>query len=206
MAEKLTTHNAQVTTATVEVKTLTVSGKRVTLSVFRQLRERRLVSPADGSLAGVPWGYVNYHPDKCDSDGEHLHVIWQIGDNLYRNRVDEPMWFEEVFYSEWAGDAIQGKYCSNGHQRPKWLDRVNIWDDDESGPRDASTFRINAVTCEAPAVYMYHHSIEECMSEIDSKKAWDCLKAEVAEEAARRKALKERWTELSALPQLFIAV
>ncbi|MFF2944053.1 hypothetical protein ACFVSQ_29845 [Streptomyces niveus] len=85
MTKQLTTQNATITTAAVEVKTLTISGKQVTLAVFRQLREEPLIAE-DGTLNGVPWGTVNYHPDKCSS-GDHWHVVWQRGAELLRARV-----------------------------------------------------------------------------------------------------------------------
>jgi hypothetical protein len=86
--KQLTTHNASITTAAVEVKALTLSGKQVTLSVFRQLREEPLLAE-DATLNGVPWGYVNYHPDRCGDDGRpHWHIVWQRGQELLRSRVD----------------------------------------------------------------------------------------------------------------------
>lgn len=88
MTRQLTTQNATITTAAVEVKTLTVSGKQVTLAVFRQLREEPLLAE-DGTLNGVPWGIVNYHPDKCgESQFPHWHVVWQHGSELRRARLD----------------------------------------------------------------------------------------------------------------------
>lgn len=108
MTKILTTQNAQITTAAVEVKTLTISGKQVTQSVFRQLQEAELVAE-DGTLNGVPWGFVNYHPDKCEKDSiRHLHVIWQRGSDLLRSHVDLTPTFDRrdsadrVFYSESA--------------------------------------------------------------------------------------------------------
>ena len=86
----LTVHNAEIHTATVEIKTLTISGKQVTLAVFRQLPEKPLIND-DGTLNGIPWGRVNYHPDKkgCDSLTRvhryaHRHVVWQRGTELLR--------------------------------------------------------------------------------------------------------------------------
>ncbi|WP_410646520.1 hypothetical protein [Amycolatopsis sp. cmx-4-54] len=83
----LTVQNAAITTASVEIKTLTVSGKQVTLAVFRQLIEKPLIL-ADGTLAGQPWGVVNYHPDKCaNSSTAHWHVVWQEDTELRRSLV-----------------------------------------------------------------------------------------------------------------------
>jgi hypothetical protein len=92
-SKQLTVHNATINTAAVEVKTLTISGKQVTLAVFRQLREEQLIAE-DGTLNGQPWGYVNYHPDKCDQPG-HRHYVWQQGDELLRSRVDTKPAFDD---------------------------------------------------------------------------------------------------------------
>lgn len=86
MSPQLTVHNAQISTATVEIKTLTITGKQVTLAVFRQLVEEPLIAD-DGTLNGVPWGRVNYHPDKCADAAEHWHVVWQKGAELRRSRL-----------------------------------------------------------------------------------------------------------------------
>ncbi|WP_328314144.1 hypothetical protein OG432_30385 [Streptomyces sp. NBC_00442] len=92
MPKQLTTQNASITTVAVEVQALTISGKQVTLSVFRQLREESLIS-SDGTLNGVPWGYVNYHPDRCSDSPPHWHIVWQDGGELRRSRVlHEPRW------------------------------------------------------------------------------------------------------------------
>lgn len=110
MTKILTTHNAQITTAAVEVKTLTITGKMVTQSVFRQLLSEPLINE-DGSLAGVPWGHVNYHPDKCgDSPHRHLHVVWQLGAELRRSAValtpsfDRPKSDDYEFHPEMASE------------------------------------------------------------------------------------------------------
>ncbi|WP_121703494.1 hypothetical protein [Streptomyces sp. E5N298] len=87
--KQLSARNATITTAAVEVKALTISGKQVTLAVFRQLKEEPLIAE-DGTLNGEPWGIVNYHPGKCGDAPEHLHVVWQNGDELRRSAVQMP--------------------------------------------------------------------------------------------------------------------
>jgi len=89
--KKLTAENAIIKTATVEVKTLTISGKQVTLAVFRQLPHRELINTDTLELLGVPWGIVNYHPDKCGSSSEHIHVVWQKGTTLARMTLFEKL-------------------------------------------------------------------------------------------------------------------
>ncbi|MEU3622787.1 hypothetical protein BS329_09715 [Amycolatopsis coloradensis] len=100
----LTVQNAAIATASVEIKTLTVSGKQVTLAVFRQLLEQPLVLD-DGTLAGQPWGVVNYHPDKCGNAAEHWHIVWQDGSDLRRSRVQIKPSFD-LFRPDEADDFI----------------------------------------------------------------------------------------------------
>jgi hypothetical protein len=77
--------------ATVTINTLTINGKQVTLDVFRQLKEAVLIN-YDGSLAGSPWGLVNYHQKRCDKLEEHAHVVWQLGDQLRQDTIQPPRW------------------------------------------------------------------------------------------------------------------
>ncbi|MEV5819262.1 hypothetical protein AB0L22_08815 [Micromonospora haikouensis] len=84
----LTTRNAEIRTAAVEIRTLTMSGKQVTLTVFRQLPEQPLIGD-DGTLHGVPWGWVNYHPEPKDCPTvDHRHIVWQHGTDLRRATVE----------------------------------------------------------------------------------------------------------------------
>jgi hypothetical protein len=98
---RITVDQAEIHTASVEVKTLTLKGKQVTLAVFRQLQQETLLD-ADGSFIGLPWGTVNYHPEKgcpsteaemaevAASKETHLHVVWQKENELRRATVYEP--------------------------------------------------------------------------------------------------------------------
>jgi hypothetical protein len=76
------TNEATVRTATVEIKTLTVRGKQVTLSVFKQLPKEDLLNPETAELLGTAWGKVNYFWGDCHND--HLHIVWQKGQELRR--------------------------------------------------------------------------------------------------------------------------
>lgn len=84
---KLNASEVKLKTAQVEIKALTVSGKQVTLAVFRQLEEKELVDYNTNQLNGIVWGKINYHPNKCAHDAEHLHLIWQSGDSIFRGAV-----------------------------------------------------------------------------------------------------------------------
>jgi hypothetical protein len=93
---KIAAQSAVIKTAQVEIKTLSVSGKQVTLAVFRQLDQADLIDYATSKLNGIPWGRINYHPDKCgDSSSAHLHIVWQKDADLYRARVNKKIYHHE---------------------------------------------------------------------------------------------------------------
>ena len=83
MHRKITAEEALIRTATVEIKAITISGKQMTLAVFRQLEEESIIDFDSGMLVGVPWGRVNYCGKDCP-DREHVHVLWQKGNELRR--------------------------------------------------------------------------------------------------------------------------
>ncbi|BBA99246.1 hypothetical protein RVR_5785 [Actinacidiphila reveromycinica] len=83
-----TINQPAIETATVEIRVLTVNGRSMNTGRFRQLIDAPLISPA-GEFEGEPWGAVNLHPDKCEGD-DHVHVVWQDGDQLRRARINAP--------------------------------------------------------------------------------------------------------------------
>lgn len=96
---------ASVRTATVTIRALTVNGRQVTLSLFRQLQEETILDDRTGELRGVPWGRVNYCPDKRDDACQrtwqpHLHVVWQLGDELRRATEQEPRHYDHLGESD----------------------------------------------------------------------------------------------------------
>lgn len=92
---QITAQEATIKTASIEVKVLTLNGKQMTLSVFRQLKDERLVNDETVELVGQPWGWVNYHPD-CHTEREHLHVVWQQGQWLRRALVFRQPWLDDI--------------------------------------------------------------------------------------------------------------
>jgi hypothetical protein len=219
MTDALTAHNASVTTATVAIQTMTISGRQVTLSVFRQLRREPLVTD-DGTLNGQPWGVVNYNPDKCmpyDPAGtNHLHVVWQKGDELRRSCEEEPYrgpavpppdGLHEYLVAVSTAEPIpgyegrrvhlvppNGVTVSTRHVWTDWtlqLDGLPLWASWKSGPGEASPDHFPADQ---------HAALTERASELH-----DTVLAGVQAERARRQALEARWSELLDLPQLFIA-
>lgn len=202
MRPPLTVQNAQIQTAAVEVKTLTISGKQVTLAVFRQLLERPLVLE-DGTLAGTPWGMVNYHPDKCATGVPmHRHVVWQTGNELRRAKVDRPAWgVRDAFWSEFADDFVSAGLClEENHQRPRWLTK------DLAG--DEFVFTLDDLRCCANGDLQGLHwkSDHVCATQEEYNDLRGKMVVEVAEEKARRQRHRDAWALVLDLPQLFIAV
>lgn len=208
MPKQLTTQNATITTATVQMNTLTVSGKQVTLAVFRQLREQAVIAE-DGSINGVPWGNVNYHPDKCEAADEHLHTVWQHGGELRRSYVQPPGKAQlncrlatdyamaliaegatrldqnsplSVYRSREDGGAVAFVHAWGVSFRARIpMSFFRAWQ--AIGP-EGESLRRTAVETEAPAI----------------RPSWE-IKEELPADA-----YKTAWRSLNELPQLFIAV
>lgn len=202
----LTVHNAEVKTAAVEIKTLTISGKQVTLAVFRQLKEELLVTE-DGGLNGVPWGTVNYHPDKCgDSRLQHIHVVWQVGTELHRARVDKPEWWHKRVWTDDTDAWVQAVYCRNGHALPDW---IRSGTNREDGGR-CYQFRFDGVNCETTDTQLdrptYNDDQHRCVGDEAAAQLDAAMRIGIAEEKGRRARINAQWSALNALPQLFIAV
>lgn len=111
--KQLTVHNASVTTMAVEVKTIKIDNRQVTQGIFRQLIEEPLIAE-DGTLNGVPWGHVTWHPERCDdSKRRHWHIVWQRGSELRR------AWVATV--PDFDLDAARG-----GEGATFWCDEADI--------------------------------------------------------------------------------
>ncbi len=200
MKRTLDIHTAELTTAAVEVKTLTIRGKQVTLAVFRQLEERPLVLE-DGTLAGLPWGRVNYHPGKCADCGEHMHIVWQLGDELRRARVDRSRWWANAdFYA----DGLVDTYLEYARQRRdsgitihgrRFVNKERLLTYDFEGVLCGTSFECD----------IYHVTSRKCSDDEFAELRAEMLAA-VTMEKERRKRIDGQWEVLGELPQLFIAV
>ncbi len=199
-ANPLTVHNAEVRTATVEIRTLTITGKQITLAVFRQLWNENLILN-DGTLAGRPWGIVNYHPDKCADQPGHLHVVWQSGTDIRRATHYPPRagWMHSA-----TGDAlIQALFCENDHRRPEWPDLI----DDQFQSR--YDFKAGGLRWKADDPASHRRSVYNDTQPCPDLRVADLLaqvNVEAAEEIRRRERALQSWQTLIGLPQLFIAV
>lgn len=204
MTKSLDLHNAEIRTASVEIRALTISGKQVTLAVFRQLREEPLIAE-DATLNGVPWGTVNYHPDKCGDDPEHLHVVWQRGNELLRARVNPPF---RAWHRCRAAKAFAEAAAAEGLTRPasrrEWgLDYWYVFSD--SKERHPVHFQYRGV--------MFYTTLSKAAYEVasrpyiphpDALRQPDVTAADILPHLPAEQYLAT-WSELHELPQLFIA-
>lgn len=122
----LSVHDAKIKTIAVQINTITVGRKQVTLSLFRQLREEDLISD-DGTLNGIPWGYVNYCPGKDCPRRDHWHIVWQRGNELLRSAVEKKIRFDK-YASDVTDRFILGlvydELIEDRQPRPDWLRRI----------------------------------------------------------------------------------
>jgi hypothetical protein len=201
---KIAVNDAHLKTAIVEIKSLVVSGKQVTLAVFRQLQEEAILTD-DLNLKGTPWGRVNYCPAgrRC-LQGEHLHIVWQKGSELRRATIEAPnegpVHLPEA--DAWiAATLLEGKSLPSTLRDSHRLIAGVI--DDDSAPRVAFVL-------DAFARATYSSEWRNRMEQRSQGKTAEWWLGRMGTEALRigrdRIAYKERWHEMKALPQLFIAV
>lgn len=152
MTRTITAHEATVKTATVDVKALTISGRQVTLSVFRQLKDEPLVDEDTGQLRGVPWGIVNYFWGDCAKTNTHLHVVWQVGDQLRRACCWPKPNMEPNYHTEsWHGPTAKG--WTSRKNRTHWLVRAYLL---AAAARDVESNGDRLIDVEVPTSAKYH--------------------------------------------------
>ena len=215
----LAIHEATVSTAVIEVKTLTIKGRQVTLAVFRQLQEEPLFDYLTMQPLGSPWGRVNYHPDRCGDAPEHLHVVWQLGDQLRRYRMDQ-QWTDHIGIEEQVRDDVAAWWVTQGLDLD-WSGWYKHWPDHEdsehyssSAPRGRWTKVTDDWRVFAPAPEGLSNSETDRRAWLDGRypQGWDeqSLKQNGHDSIAERERLRTRWedvyADLQELPQLFIAV
>lgn len=220
----LNIHNVHVKTADVQLKVLTVGGKQVTLAVFRQLLRQPLIT-YEGDLAGIPWGVVNYHPDKCEGGRSHYHVVWQIGDQLRRDNIlAEPSFFDEegplleaafpwvrarIRNWMWGGDAVE----VSGTNYAGMLVHTVVSGIRLHVPLDELEAAVVAIFQRSHIVNTYYtdtDKIEEFHWATDGQPGLEAARQRLIaagmKEAARRRKVLETTAGIAALPQLFIAL
>ena len=88
MERPIHVESVQIQRATIEVQVMRISDRQMTLSVFRQLPFAPVIDYNDDGpcLTGPIWGRVNYCPDsECKKRLTHIHFVWQLEDQLFRD-------------------------------------------------------------------------------------------------------------------------
>jgi hypothetical protein len=214
VTERLTTQNATITTATIQIRTLTIGKKQVTLAVFRQLEDADIIKTLDADLAGEPWGRVNYHPDKCADAKEHIHVVWQQGDELRRATVYAPS--VAAHRNPYAGLYVQALIADGRryHLEDRPADHLQVIRGRPGEESGFARFTYRGVHFHGPVrddfVRAYQHlaqapSVEDMWHHIRHVAGPDATTDSIA---GRLPALAytTSWRRLKELPQLFIAV
>lgn len=212
--KQLTPQNATVTTATIQVRALTIGKKQVTLAVFRQLEDQDIIKTLDANLAGEPWGRVNYHPDKCADEKEHIHVVWQKDDELRRATVYEPS--VAAHRNPYAGLYVEALIAEGLHSmdaRTKGADRVQVVANKTEGTSGFARFTYRSVQFHGPVRNEFVQAFRDryYRREVDlwhkvHQVAGPEATAETVAERLPALAYTESWRRLKELPQLFIAV
>ncbi len=216
-ARVINIHDAKLKTVSVDIRAMTISDRQVTLAVFRQLFDEPLISD-DGRLAGLPWGVVNYHPDGCGWDQNHQHIVWQKGNELRRAAVPVKLKWEG--YSSRAANAyseslvqnviVCGKSPGDYFRHSSYNQKIAfsygglVVEGVISGKINDI---LNILNRNANG-YFRDKAIKE-MGEIecgDIKFRGSVLTIEIDDEKHRRATWEKSMKEISALPQLFVAV
>jgi hypothetical protein len=232
MTRVINIHDAKVKTMSVGIKAMTINDRQVTLAVFRQLMNIDLISD-DGTLNGIPWGIINYHPDKCaEGSPPHFHVVWQEGEELRRATVGDPPRFD--YYRSAAADdyvslnKIRAVFFGDTPPHPSQYFRLishkdiiieatesqDAWRAEEFqrliyGPHPSSYNEP-----EKQRRYFSDEAIDKLNAHFNAvrfqyagwKGALPKLQRDIQAEAKRRAKWKETIQSLRQLPQLFIAV
>lgn len=210
----LTVQEAQVTTVSVEIQTLTISGKQVTLAVFRQLLNEDVV--VDGEFVGTPWGTVNYHPDKCGDARSHLHVVWQKGQDLRRASFKCPELpgsiplKQSTVGTRWLDAAVsEGWTCSlpSSDYRPLTVQFGRSTPAVEITPSAAARSILKWAGCDGMSNSVQHWREELLEQPRPSRGDLEAvIRADLEGFMQEHHQLVARWNDLTALPQLFIAI
>lgn len=209
MTDHPTPENTNITNSTVQIRTLNVGTKQMTQGIFRQLAERPVIDHA-GAIKGTPWGFVNYHPDRCDDAAEHLHVVWQAGGQLRRAHVPAPMHahLSGALPSEYAmaliAEGVQasdesGLRVSRGSGRAEIITRFNLWGVSFSG---TTTHRfLNAWQGSGG---LYEDQIAGLRAEFTAAFGGELRPSAEIAPLLPTGPYKRSWLALNDLPQLFI--
>ena len=100
----------QIQQLTVEIKAIKVGSKQMTQALFKQLPVMSIIDPDTGEITGTPWCVVNYFWQGCGKDwANHLHLVWQQGDKIYRDCLCTSDWRYAKGYMQNAADCSRVK-------------------------------------------------------------------------------------------------
>ena len=134
------TTDCKITSNTVQIKILEVKGKQMTIAVFKQLITEEIVDYSSGKLMGEVWGFVNRHDDYQSHYvlapyqshyvlAPHLHIIWQKGNELRKDRIEMPPDWDRILRrvsSERFGFMKEGDESLEALANQIFLSLVNL--------------------------------------------------------------------------------
>jgi len=188
---KIDVRDAALKTATVEVKTLTISGRQMTLGVFRQLERRKLLDEKSEKYNGMAWGRVNYFWDGCDgSDKKYPEPDSGSCDGAAQNEYPHP-------HIVWQDGQDLRRACVSPPNTQYIEDDIEVVAKAALASEDDDKKRRLSNIIDAKWARMTNEEKAPYYKQAKDFQAW-----QRAENAPKL----QRWAELEALPQLFIAV
>lgn len=212
MTNQPTTENTAIETATVQIRTLNVGAKQMTQGIFRQLLTGRAIG-TDGRIHGTPWGTVNYHPDRCEDAKEHLHVVWQSGEELRRAYVAAPEY--AYLRHPLVGEYVTALVFEGERRVVGGISHGDLRITKTSATQETSAtvmargvmFQGSTVPSARTAwddVSGYYSSVDGLPADFEKAYGRPLRPSAEVKELLPVEAYRSAWRQLSALPQLFI--
>lgn len=120
---KIAIEDVLIKTASIEVKVLTLTRKQVTMGVFRQLDMKCCINQDMSEFKGQIWGRVNYH-HKCVEDYVHMHVVWQLDDELCHDIIYRYLKYEKAHLQDISDIYLPEESEENEIEWDKWYCRI----------------------------------------------------------------------------------
>lgn len=211
MATHPTASNTTVESSVVQIRTLNVGSKQMTQGIFRQLIEAPAIN-TQGRVQGQPWGIVNYHPDRCDDATEHLHVVWQLGDQLRRGFVLAPE--HAYLHHPLVAEYVTARIHEGARRETSRAEHgdLRIYRDVAAREISASVYVrgvrfAGAVRPLALSIFDragYDDQAERLLADFEDAYQRPLRSAAEVADLLPAEAYTAAWRELSSLPQLFI--
>lgn len=200
------TTTPSIETATVQIRTLSIGSKAMTQGIYRQLPDQSAINRA-GRIDGDPWGLVNRHTTDCNAD-THLHLIWQLGDQLRKDYVRAP---EDARFEHPAAARYAMALIAEGATQHNPDSRLRAYRSRESPAGASARFYVAGVLFLAhiPMSFLsaWEYDNGDPAKMRQSAFAHSGVELEASAEVAKLlpvQEYKESWRTLKGLPQLFI--